>query len=53
MSKRFVDGASSSVLEMDRAERETKPFRMIDFREQSKVVVGDGIEDSYLEVLMN
>ena len=52
MSKRLVDGASSSVLDTDRAEREIKLFRMVDSREQSNVVDSDGMEDSYSEVLM-
>ena len=47
MSKRLVDGASSSVVEMGRAEREMKLFRMVNSRERSNVVDGDGMEDSY------
>ena len=52
MSKRLVDGTSSSVLEMDRAEREMKHFRMVNSRERSNVVDGDGMGDSYVENLM-
>ena len=53
MSKRLVDGASSRGLEMGRAEREMKLFRMVKSRERSNVVDGGGMEGSYFEVLMD
>ena len=53
MSKRLVDSASSSVLEMGRAEREMIFFRMVNSRERSNVVDGDGMEGSYCNVLIN
>ena len=53
MSKRLVDGASSSVLKVDKAEREMKLFGMVKSRERSEIVDGNGMEDFYAEVLMN
>ena len=49
MSERLVDGASSSVLKVDKAEREIKLFGTVKSRERSNVVDGNGMEDSNLK----